>query len=239
MRRFTKIGLINEIWQIFRYLAFFKKPMFPILVVFGIVAICMLLFFPPYWKTAPPTLAKNLPTGIVEDDGWPWIGAENPLLTIVEYSDYQCFQCRKIHYHLRQLVNQYPDKLRLVHVNFPMDHVINPLVEEPFHVGSAILAAIAEYAKLEGNFWEVSDKIFDMIAQGKTSFTGEDLALATGIPLETIEQVIKRPDIAGKVYIDIMRGVIREVKGTPSFLINGVLYEGDIPAEIFHSLTAK
>lgn len=239
VRRFTKIGLINEIWQIFRYLAFFKKPMFPILVVFGIIAICMLLFFPPYWKTAPPTLSKDIPTGTVADDGWPWIGAEEPLLTIVEYSDYQCFQCRKIHYHLRQLVNQYPDKLRLVHVNFPMDHVLNPLVEEPFHVGSAILAGIAEYAKLEGNFWEVSDNIFNMIAQGKTGFTGEDLAEATGIPLETIEQVIKRPDIVEKVYIDIMRGVIRDVKGTPSFLINGVLYEGDIPAEIFHALTAN
>lgn len=239
VRRFTKIGIINEIWQIFRYLAFFKKPMFPTLVVFGIIAICMMLFFPPYWKSEPPQLSENVATGIIEESGHPWIGAENPVLTIVEYTDYQCFQCRKLHYNLRQLVNQYPDKLRLVHVNFPMDDVINPIVEEPYHVGSYVLAAITEYAALEGNFWEINDKIFNMIAGGKTSFTGDDLVEATGIPLETIEQILRHPFFRDKIYVDIIKGLDKGVKGTPSYLINDVLYEADIPPEIINSLIEK
>lgn len=237
VRRFTKIGIINEIWQIFRYLAFFKKPMFPILVVFGAIAICMMLFFPPYWKSEAPVLSPHVATGVTDDQfAHPWIGAENPVLTVVEYTDYQCFQCRKLHYFLRQLVNQYPDKLRLVHVNFPMDDKINPLVDEPYHVGSALLAAVAEYAKLEGNFWEVNDKIFDMIAQGKSELTGEELAEVTGVPLERIEQIIRHPYFYDTIRFDILKGIKLGVTGTPSYLINDVLYEADIPAEIIQEL---
>lgn len=237
VRRFTQIGIINEIWQIFRYLAFFKKPMFPTLVVFGSIAICMMLFFPPYWKSEKPVIYANVSTGVTDDQrGHAWIGAENPEITIIEYSDYQCFQCRKLHYYLRQMVNQYPDKLRLVHINFPMDHNVNPLVDEPYHVGSAILAAVAEYAKVTDNFWEVNDAIYNMIGEGKTSFSGEDLAEATGIPLEDIEKIIIHPYYSDVMYTDIIKGIEKGVQGTPSFIIDGVLYEADIPPEIIQKL---
>lgn len=238
VRRFTKIGMINEIWQIFRYLAFFKKPMFPILVIFGAIAICMMLFFPPYWRSEPPTLSPDIPHGITET-GHPWIGAEEPTLTIIEYTDYQCFQCRKLHYFLRQLVNQYPDKLRLVHINFPMDDAINPLVGEPYHVGSAVLAMVTEYALLDDNFWEVNDLIFNMIAEGKTSFSGEDLAEVTGIPLDKINQIVQHPYFINKIYADVIKGIEIGVTGTPSYVIDGVLYEADIPPDILHRLTGE
>ena len=46
----------------------------------------------------------------------------------MEFTDYQCFQCRKMHYYLRKLVARYPDKIRITHCSFPMDQEFNPLL---------------------------------------------------------------------------------------------------------------
>ena len=71
-----------------------------------------------------------------------------------EFTDYLCFQCRKMHYYLRDLVARYPDKIRLVHRNYPMDHEFNPMVKEPFHVGAGKMALLAIHAAASGSFLE-------------------------------------------------------------------------------------
>lgn len=235
LRRFSQVGILNEIWQIFRYLTFFKKPMFPILVVFGIIAICTMVFYPPYWNVKVAPIVDSVARGVGED-GHPWIGAESPDLTIIEYSDYQCFQCRKLHYFLRQLVNMYPEKLRLVHVNFPMDHLINPLVKEPYHVGSAILAAITINAIENGNFWAVNDAIFSMVSEGKQGFTMSELLEVSGLSGPELGAIIGDKTITMKIYRDIVKGLELGIEGTPSFVINGELYEADIPLEYIRML---
>ena len=96
------------------------------------------------------------------EDGHPWIGAENPILTISEFSDYMCFQCKKMHFILRQLVQSYPDRIRMIHRHFPMDHAYNPLVKDPFHSGSGQMALIALYAQTKGQFWKVNDYLFGL-----------------------------------------------------------------------------
>ncbi len=76
---------------------------------------------PPYWLFNYTKTSDAIETGITED-GHPWIGSPNPQLIIHEYADYQCFQCGKMHQFLRQLISEYPDKIQLVHHNYPMDH---------------------------------------------------------------------------------------------------------------------
>jgi hypothetical protein len=63
-------------------------------LVFGITTTLMVMFFPAYWQMTPPVLSTNIPTGVTEE-GHPWIGAENPELVIVEFSDYRCFNVKK------------------------------------------------------------------------------------------------------------------------------------------------
>ncbi|MCI5146744.1 MAG: hypothetical protein D3923_14770, partial [Candidatus Electrothrix sp. AR3] len=106
--------------------------------------LCLYFFLPRYWDIASSTTdISTIPHGLTEE-GHPWIGAVEPQLTITQFSDYQCFQCNKMHFYLRQLLLRHPDTLRLVHRNYPMDHAVNPkVVPEPFHEGSGHLAKIA------------------------------------------------------------------------------------------------
>jgi uncharacterized membrane protein len=126
-KRFQCEPILKAIALDIRYLLNYPRTIIPITSVFGVGAVLMLLYFPAYWQMTPPDLSKDRITGITED-GHPWIGAENPELVIVEFSDYRCFQCKKMHFFLRRIIESNPDKIRLVHRHFPMDHTINPLL---------------------------------------------------------------------------------------------------------------
>ncbi len=59
--------------------------------------------------------------------------------------------------YIRTMIEANPDKIRLVHYHFPMDHQFNPIVPEPFHVGSGLLAMLAIHASDHDKFWEAND----------------------------------------------------------------------------------
>jgi len=83
-------------------------------ILFILIAAMLVLpiVFPRYWVFEMPQLASDVPTGITED-GAPWIGAKDPELVIIEYTDYLCFHCKKKHAYLRQIVAENPEKIRL------------------------------------------------------------------------------------------------------------------------------
>ena len=93
----------------------------------------------------------KLPTGLT-DDGHPWIGSDSAPIVITEYSDYLCFQCKKMNYYLRQLISQYPDRVKLIHRHFPMDSRFNPILKTPFHEGAGLMSLIAIHAAENGKF---------------------------------------------------------------------------------------
>ena len=61
------------------------------------------IVYPQYWKTKAPFPSPWIQTGLTAE-GHPWIGAEQPVLEVHEFTDYLCFQCRKMHYSMRDLV---------------------------------------------------------------------------------------------------------------------------------------
>ncbi len=103
-RRFGKNGLIADLLLDIRFLWHQKRPQIMVLtLVFGAVFLVMITKFPAYWHLTPPPLSESIPTGVTED-GHPWIGANAPVLEITEFTDYQCFQCKKMHFFLRRLI---------------------------------------------------------------------------------------------------------------------------------------
>jgi protein-disulfide isomerase len=193
--------------------------------------ILMLIFFPAYWQMTPPAAAGDLPTGMT-DDGHPWIGAENPELVIVEFTDYRCFPCKKMHYFLRRLIDAYPDKIRLVHRHFPMDHRINPIVHRPYHSGAAKLAIVSLFAAEKDKFWVMNDILFDIPRQKETAVNIRKLASQAGLAPEEIEHVFRDQQLLNKLKKDIQTALGLGLTGTPGFVINDRVFQGWIPAEI-------
>jgi uncharacterized membrane protein/predicted DsbA family dithiol-disulfide isomerase len=190
----------------------------------------VLIFFPVYWSFEPPTLTAYIPHGITEE-GHPWVGAENPQLEIIEFADYQCFQCNKIHFYLRQIMAEHPGKIRLIHRHFPMDHAVNPIVKQPVHVGSGKLAMLTIYAATQNKFWQMSDILFS-IAREKPVIDIKELAQAVGLNAKELSRAVYDSKIQNKLKKDIADALKFGITGTPSFVIDGKLYRGQIPPEI-------
>jgi len=203
----------------------------PILVIILVVR----LFMPVYWHypmKEPGPL--NLNTGTTAD-GSPWIGAKNPELTIIEYTDYMCFQCRKMHFFLRRLISENSEKIRLIHKHYPMDKKVNRFLEESLHPGSSILSLVSIQAVQENKFWEVNDYLYgyDM---SKGEIFLKKIAENTGLNSSTLAARIRAPETMQKLQQDISSGLKHQLIGTPSYVINGKVYQGQIPPDILKTI---
>jgi len=229
-KRFSKIDIIKGLMLDIGFLWEKKKKTIPILLSTLCIVTFLLISFPSYWNFTPPVLSKNIPSGITED-GYPWIGAEKPVLEITEFTDYQCFQCKKMHFFLRKLVEKNYDKIRLIHRHFPMDHKYNPIVKEQFHVGAGAMALFAEYAQTQGKFWEMNDVLF-AIAGSTNVLNIKKVAEKVGIDYRSLSYSTKNRMIRYKVKHDIAIGIKLGINGTPGYVIDGKVYLGQIPPEI-------
>jgi len=210
-----------------------KKGIVSLSVLVACFAV-LITFFPSYWEFTPDAIDRSLPSGITAE-GHPWIGSENPEITITEFTDYQCFQCKKLHFYLRELISTYPGKIRLVHRNLPMDHVYNPLVKEPFHVGSGKMALFSLFAAERDAFWEFSDMLYNVDTL-EGHFNLRLMAKTAGFEVEQLARAVKDRRLLRKLKIDIRDGLKLGITGTPGYLIDGEVYMGNVPAEIFRAL---
>lgn len=228
--RFNSEPIVSGLKLDLRFLLNRRSYMFSVFAPFLLTLILIKLFFPPYWNLEQPALSSQISKGITAD-GHPWIGAESPELVITEYTDYQCFQCKKMHYFIRQLISRYPEKIRLVHRHFPMDHEFNPIVKEPFHVGSGKMALLAVSAATKDKFWQMNDVLFDRAGK-KGTLNVKALADEVGIPFQDLGRSINDPAIRIQLYRDIRDGLKLDIDGTPAFVINDKVYLAQIPPEI-------
>jgi uncharacterized membrane protein/predicted DsbA family dithiol-disulfide isomerase len=236
-RRFHAEPILPALRDDIRYLRQRGKVTLPLLlsVVSGILLTRMLI--PTYWEFNPPPSPAALEQGLTAE-GLPWVGAENAQATIVEFADYQCFQCRKMHFYLRELAARYPGKIRIVHRHYPMDHGFNFIVQEPFHVGSGKMALLAIHAETKGKFWEMNDLLYKM------GGTGQDLDLmeiagAAGIEAHELAAALEHPFYRDRLAVDIHHGMKLRILGTPSYIINGVVYQGNIPPDILSGILKR
>ena len=229
-RRFKCEPLLVALWEDIAFLRRYARSTVGIFLVFTAAVVGAYRLIPPYWEVKSPPAANELKRGQTTD-GVSWIGAEDPLVTIVEFSDYQCFQCRKMHFYLRELMSKHPDAIRLVHRNYPMDHEFNFIVQDPFHVGSGNMALLAIHAEAHGKFWEMNDILYRLAGSGR-EIDLRQIADETGLELAGLASALNHPGYRKRLEIDIRHGMKVRALGTPSYLIDGQLHQGTIPAEV-------
>lgn len=230
LRRFTDSSFVQSMVQGLSFLGR-NKILQTGLAILVTLFIIIKIFLPQYWTFVFPPPSSEIATGKTEQ--WhPWIGAENPVLTIEEYSDYQCFQCYKSHFMLRQLISKYPHKIRLIHHHFPLDHKFNAVVvPKPFHIGSGKMSLLAIYAGLKDNFWKMNDLMYDM-GRNKKPFNTKVIAEKTDMTPGELSAAIQNPTVRKLLQRDIWHGMKLGIIATPSFVIDGEVYTGSIPPDL-------
>ncbi len=141
-----------------------------------------------------------------------WVqGGTDPEVTIVEFSDYECPFCSRLHPTLKQLVEEFDGA-----VAWEYRHL--PLVSHP-NAREAALAAEC-VGELAGNdaFWEFTDYLFAN-QRSLSPRTYEAGASAVGILPEALNECTERPDIAERVLEDERTATILGAGGTPYSVI--------------------
>jgi protein-disulfide isomerase len=177
---------------------------------------------PPRLAPKPDTTVWRLPI-----DGAPVTGSPDALVTLVEFSDYQCPFCGRAHSTIQQLQKDYGSRLRVVMREFPLT-TIHPMAR------GAALAAIA--AGNQGKHWEMHDKLFaNQRALDATALEG--YARELGLDIARFQADIASPRSTAIIERDTELGSGVGVNSTPAIFINGRrLPGGASPIDAFKSL---
>ena len=138
---------------------------------------------------------------------------------------------------MREWVAKYPNAVRVVHRHFPLDNQCNSLIQRPFHAQACAYARLAACASLVGRFWEANDYLFDHAREAPT-ITAEVLAKAIGVDVSTLSECVDKSG-AEIVQNDVEEGLKFKIQGTPSFVVNGTMYKGQVPDEILEPYTIQ
>jgi protein-disulfide isomerase len=146
----------------------------------------------------------------------PRLGAKNPKLTLVSFSDYNCPYCKQFDPHLAKLLNAYPDDIALVIKLLPFKGQTS---------AKAAQYSLTLWQQDPARFLALHDKL--MSKQGMLSEADINKALAA-----TGNSGLKLDDKAMEELRSSLRiGTMLGVRGTPATLVGNQLVSGAIPYE--------
>jgi protein-disulfide isomerase len=142
---------------------------------------------------------------------------DRPLVTLVEFGDYECPFCGRAYPIVTDALRRIPEEIQFVFRHFPFSRV-HP------HALSAALAA--EAAGAQGRFWPMHDTLFE----NQGALEDDDLVgYAEDLGLDLARFIV---DMRGgrhlpKVRADFKSAVRSGANGTPTFFIDGQRFEGN------------
>jgi protein-disulfide isomerase len=178
------------------------------------------------------------PTSDAEDETTVWnvtVAADDPvrgprdaLVTIVQFSDYECPFCKRVEDTLAEVRKLYPKDVRIVWKD-------NPL---PFHeraTPAAVFARLVHQRQGNDAFWRLHDALFENQASLEDEDL-EELAKKQGIPWAPIKAALAADKPPAKLQDSMELADDFRARGTPHFFINGRRLSGAQPLDAFKSL---
>jgi protein-disulfide isomerase len=145
----------------------------------------------------------------------PAFGPAYPKVTIVEWSDFQCPYCGRALPTVERLRDLYGKDVRLVFRNLPL----------PMHPNARIAAQAAMAAHAQGKFWPMHDKLFaNQSALDRPSL--ERTAEQIGLDMKRFRTDFDSAAVDARIEADMAAASAAGVRATPSFFVNGRLFEG-------------
>lgn len=144
----------------------------------------------------------------------PTLGAEDPQVYLVEFLDPECESCRAFAPYVKSLLEEFEGKIQLV-VRYA-----------PFHKNSMFAVKILEAAREQGKYWETLDLLFQYQPNWGNHHNPQPELIwyylpEVGLDVDKIREDMQDPAIIKRVEQDIADGKELNVRGTPSFFING------------------
>jgi protein-disulfide isomerase len=161
----------------------------------------------------------------VNSAGHPAQGPKDAPVTIVEFADFQCPYCKASEATVKQLQTKYGDKIRLVHMDYPL----------PFHSHAMDAAKAARCANEQGKFWPYREALFS----DQSKLAPADLkatAAKLGMNSDKFNACFDSAKYDTQIKADQAAGEKLGVDGTPAFFIDGRPLTGAQPLPKFSEL---
>lgn len=144
----------------------------------------------------------------------PVLGPADAPVTIVEFFDPSCEACRAFHPIVKQILDRFPGKVRVV------------IRYAAFHRGSDEAVRILETARLQGLFVPVLEALLDAQPQWATHDAPRlevawNAAAGAGLDVERARRERLMPHIAAALNFDAADVASLGVRRTPTFYVNG------------------
>jgi len=163
----------------------------------------------------------------VKPDGRPSMGPDDALVTIVEFSDYQCPYCSRMAPVAHAIVDNNPD-VRFVFRNQPLG----------MHKQARPAAIAALAAGKQGKYWEAHDKLFaeqkELADHASDDF--EDWAEDLGLDVDQFKTDYADPSLAKQVDEDVKVARRFAVNGTPGAFVNGKFVNGAVSLDVLQAI---
>jgi protein-disulfide isomerase len=154
----------------------------------------------------------------------PMRGAANPVVTLVEYADYECPYCQQIQPVVKRLEAEFKDQLAFVYKDVPL----------PMHANAQKASEAAHCAAAQGKFWEYHDRLFatkqydvahlkEHARMLKLDGAAFDQCLDSGSQAAQIKEFVSEAQAIG-------------LPGTPGFLVNGRFINGAVDYQILRQV---
>ena len=150
-------------------------------------------------------------------------GNPDAKITIIEYSDFQCYYCSQFHETMLSILKE--TDVRWIYRHFPLGS----------HEYAKKAAEAAECAGEQGKFWEYADALFAY--KGKVS---DEVIVSAAQKIKVNQSAFAKCLSSGKytktVAVHHNSGVDLKISGTPTFFLNGKRYNGYIPLDEFKKI---
>ncbi|MBI4125228.1 MAG: thioredoxin domain-containing protein [Deltaproteobacteria bacterium] len=153
------------------------------------------------------------------DPANPVWGNPNAKVTLVDFSDLQCPFCKKAAFHLKPVLIEFKDRVRLFYYHYPLDKSCNENVQFAGHDQACLAAQAAVCAERRGDFWGYHDDLFRNQKQlGEKLFV--QLAGTRGWNEQEFSECLNAPETIAQVKKDIEAATQIHVTSTPTILLN-------------------
>ncbi len=135
-------------------------------------------------------------------------------VTLVEFSDFTCPFCQKVHAPLSAFAEGRADRVKLFYKPFPIDS----------HPGSYDAAQAAEWARSRGLFWPMHDALFENPGAAHSVSDLADVARGVGGDPAELRTALEEKTFLPRVKDSQVEARQAGIRGTPTLFLNGRIH---------------
>lgn len=156
-------------------------------------------------------------------------GSLSAPLVIVEFSDYQCPYCRRLHQVIDSAMQRHPGRITSIYRHFPLDRI---------HPQATTAAKAAECAGDQGSFGMFHKTLFlNKDSLGKVPWA--HLASTANVADTAVfSKCLESGATANRVETDRQLGIAMGLRGTPTVFINGHKVNAPVTGRLLDSVVA-